>query len=81
MFLMKCYWMLQNVIVTAFTVSELLKLNQQGGVILPKDLVYSSHYNHGRKYDCHKGSQKLFVLVLIGLKILISIWSITLNLL
>ena len=30
MFLMKCYWMLQNARVTAFTVSELLRENQQG---------------------------------------------------
>ena len=31
MFLIKCYWMLQNSIVTAFTISELLKENQQEG--------------------------------------------------
>ena len=30
MFLMKCYGMLQNVRVTPFTVSELLRENQQG---------------------------------------------------
>ena len=29
MSLIKCYWMLQNVSFTAFTVSELLRLNQQ----------------------------------------------------
>ena len=29
MCLIKCYWMLQNVRVTAFTVSELLRENQQ----------------------------------------------------
>ena len=29
--LIKCYWMLQNVRVTAFTVSGLLRENQQGG--------------------------------------------------
>ena len=29
MFLMKCYWMLQNTKVTAFTVPELLRENQQ----------------------------------------------------
>ena len=29
MFLMKCYWMVQNARVTSFTVSELLRLNQQ----------------------------------------------------
>ena len=27
----KCYWILQNIRVTAFTVSELLRENQQGG--------------------------------------------------
>ena len=31
MFLMKCYWMLQNSKVKTFIVSELLKENQQGG--------------------------------------------------
>ena len=31
MFLLKCYWMLQNARVTAFTISELLRENQQGG--------------------------------------------------
>ena len=30
MFLMKCYWMLPNARVTAFTISELLRENQQG---------------------------------------------------
>ena len=36
MSLMKCYWMLPNVRVTAFTVSELLRDNQKGaGVKLP----------------------------------------------
>ena len=29
--LIKCYWFLQNARVTAFTVSELLRENQQGG--------------------------------------------------
>ena len=33
--LMKCYWMLQNARVTAFTVSELLRENQHVGVKLP----------------------------------------------
>ena len=33
--LIKCYWMLQNDRVTAFTVSELLREIQQGGVKLP----------------------------------------------
>ena len=33
--LMKCYWMLQNTRGTAFTVSELLRENQQGGKIIP----------------------------------------------
>ena len=33
--LIKCYWMLQNARVTAFTVSELLRKNQQGsGVVV-----------------------------------------------
>ena len=32
MFLMKCYWMLKNARVTAFTVSELLRENQQAGM-------------------------------------------------
>ena len=31
MFLMKCYWILQNPSATAFTVFELLRKNQQGG--------------------------------------------------
>ena len=31
MFLTKCYWMLQNPRITTFTVSELLRENQQGG--------------------------------------------------
>ena len=31
MFLMKCYWILQNPRATAFTVFELLRKNQQGG--------------------------------------------------
>ena len=35
MSLIKCYWMLQNDRVTAFTVSELLREIQQGGVKLP----------------------------------------------
>ena len=30
----KCYWMLQNARITVFTVSELLRENQQGGVKL-----------------------------------------------
>ena len=33
--LIKCYWIVQNVRVTAFTVSELLRKNQQGGKITP----------------------------------------------
>ena len=32
--------------------------------------IQSSHYNNGRKYDCDKRSPKLFVLILIGLKML-----------
>ena len=35
MFLIKCYCMLQNASVTAFTVSELLRESQQGGKIIP----------------------------------------------
>ena len=35
MFLMKCYYMLQNVRVPAFTVSELLSESQQGDKITP----------------------------------------------
>ena len=35
MFLMKCYYMLQNVMVPAFTVSELLSESQQGDKITP----------------------------------------------
>ena len=35
MSLIKCYWMLQNVRVTAFTVSELLRENQQRVKITP----------------------------------------------
>ena len=33
MFLIKSYWMVQNAKVTVFTVSELLRKNQQGGKI------------------------------------------------
>ena len=33
MLVMKCYWMLQNASITAFTVSELSTLNQQGGEV------------------------------------------------
>ena len=45
LFLMKCYWMLQNARVTAFTVSELLRLNQQwvegrGNRNIPKWLAF-----------------------------------------
>ena len=36
--LTKFYWMLQNARITAFTVSELLKENQQGGKITPPSL-------------------------------------------
>ena len=35
MSLIKCYWTLQNVWVTAFTVSELLRENQQGVLKIP----------------------------------------------
>ena len=35
MFLIECYWMLQNFSVTALTVFELLSENQLGGVKLP----------------------------------------------
>ena len=35
MFLIDCYWMLQNAKVTAFIASELLRENQQGGEISP----------------------------------------------
>ena len=38
MSLMQCYWMLQNARVTAFTVSDLLRENQQG-VKLPPPLT------------------------------------------
>ena len=31
--IIKCYWMLQNARVTAFTISELLRENQQGTVL------------------------------------------------
>ena len=36
--LIKCYWMLQNSRVTAFTVFELLRENQLGGKITPSPL-------------------------------------------
>ena len=40
---MKCYWMLQNAKVTAFTVSELLRENQQGeGVIRNKMIAHTA---------------------------------------
>ena len=35
MSLIECYWMLQNARVTAFTVSELLRENQHGGLNYP----------------------------------------------
>ena len=35
MSLLKCYWMLQNARVTAFTISELLRENQQGVKLPP----------------------------------------------
>ena len=35
MFLIKCYWMLQNVRVRVFTVTELLRENQQDGQLSP----------------------------------------------
>ena len=35
MSLMKCYWLLQKAKVTAFTVSKLLRKNQQGVITLP----------------------------------------------
>ena len=38
--LIKCYWMLQNFRVTAFTVSELLSENQQGAGKTPKTLFF-----------------------------------------
>ena len=43
MSLMKCYWMLQNARVTAFTVSELLRENQKGGKITPTPLALLTH--------------------------------------
>ena len=42
MSLMKCYWMLQNAIVTDLTFSELLRENQQGGkshLVFEEDLI------------------------------------------
>ena len=36
MFLMKCYWMLQNARVTAFSISDLLRGNQQRGIRSPR---------------------------------------------
>ena len=39
MSLIKCYWMLQNARVTAFTVSELLKENQKAGKITPRFII------------------------------------------
>ena len=42
MSLMKCYWMLQNAIVTDLTFSELLRENQQGGkshLVFEEDLT------------------------------------------
>ena len=37
--LIKCYWMLPNARVTAFTVSELLKENQNAGKITPRFII------------------------------------------
>ena len=34
MYLIKCYWILQNARVTAFTISELLRENQKGGKVI-----------------------------------------------
>ena len=39
MSLIKSYWMLQNSRVTAFTISELLRGNQQGGKIPPSSTI------------------------------------------
>ena len=38
MFLTECYWMLQNARVTTFTVSELLRLKQQGVKLPPTQI-------------------------------------------
>ena len=40
LFLIKCYWMLQNARVTAFTVSELLRENQQRVKLVPPLPIY-----------------------------------------
>ena len=42
MSLIKCYWRLQNARVTAFTVSELLRENQQGG----RGGITPHHHHH-----------------------------------
>ena len=56
MSLMKCYWMLQNVRVTAFTVSELLRGNQQGAKLItrthPPRLGLTNWPFHLR-FSCH----------------------------
>ena len=50
-FLIKFYWMLQNARVTAFTVSELLRENQQGGV----KLLSPTQIRVNNDFEKHKG--------------------------
>ena len=58
MSLMKCYWILQSARVTAFTASELLRENQQGGGLkLPPPIQNSvkrlAHAGRiGNRYSC-----------------------------
>ena len=47
----KCYWMLQNARITAFTVSELLRKNQQGIKLSPPPRLGWSPYNTFHKFQ------------------------------
>ena len=56
MSLMKCYWMLQNVRVTAFTVSELLRGNQQGAKLITRThppRLGSTNWPFHLRFSCH----------------------------
>ena len=54
----KCYWMLQNARVTAFTVSELLREKQQGGGLTSTIRVKDVNYFHKKvNLRCLAGSK------------------------
>ena len=67
MFLMKCYWMLPNARVTAFTISELLRLNPIGELKLPlpprlgwKFEYHTSFFSH---MNLHINNQKILLAI------------------